>query len=85
MVSFLFNPIYLFKQALKYRSVTNIVRHIRKIVHRREKGMGHSVRPKENWNSLFVTYVRCLFAKIVESKKSKVHNIHHVQIQFTTN
>ncbi len=48
-------------QALIYRSVTDIVRPIRKIVRRGEKGIGHSVRPKENWSSLFVqpdcTYV----------------------------
>ena len=29
--------------ALKYRSVTDIVRPISKIVHRGEKGIGHSV------------------------------------------
>ena len=31
------------QQALKYQSVTDIVRSIRKIVHRGEKGIGHSV------------------------------------------
>ena len=35
-------------QALKYRSVTDIVRPIREIVRRREKTTGHSVRPKRN-------------------------------------
>ena len=40
-------------QALKYRSVTDIVRPIRKIVRSGEKGIGHSVRPKESWSSLF--------------------------------
>ena len=57
-------------QALKYRSVTDIVRPIRKIVRCGEKGIG----PKENWSSLFVqtdcTYVPvvplCLFTKIVK-------------------
>jgi hypothetical protein len=34
-----------FRQALKYRSVTDIVRPIREIVRRREKTTGHSVRP----------------------------------------
>jgi hypothetical protein len=33
-------------QALKYRSVTDIVRPIREIVRRREETTGHSVRPK---------------------------------------
>jgi hypothetical protein len=33
-------------QALKYRSVTDIVRPIRQIVRRREETTGHSVRPK---------------------------------------
>jgi hypothetical protein len=33
-------------QALKYRSVTDIVRPIRKIVRRKEEITGHSVRPK---------------------------------------
>ena len=33
-------------QALKYRSVTDIVRPIRGIVRRREETTGHSVRPK---------------------------------------
>ena len=41
-------------EALKYRSVTDIVRPIRKFVRRREKGIGHSVRRKENRSSLFV-------------------------------
>jgi hypothetical protein len=48
-------------QALKYRSVTNIVRPIREIVRpireivrRREETTGHSVRPKWNWGLLFV-------------------------------
>jgi hypothetical protein len=35
-----------FYQALKYRSVTDIVRPIRQIVRRREETTGHSVRPK---------------------------------------
>ena len=62
----------------------DIVRPIRKIVRRGEKGIGHYVRPKE-----FIVYstrlylcacgLPCLFAKIVKkSKKSKVRNIHHV-------
>jgi hypothetical protein len=34
------------QQALKYRSVTDIVRPIREIVRRREETTGHSVRPK---------------------------------------
>jgi hypothetical protein len=34
------------RQALKYRSVTDIVRPIREIVRRREEATGHSVRPK---------------------------------------
>ena len=33
-------------QALKYRSVTDIVRPIREIVRRREETTGHSVRAK---------------------------------------
>jgi hypothetical protein len=33
-------------QALKYRSVTDIVRPIREIVRRRKETTGHSVRPK---------------------------------------
>jgi hypothetical protein len=33
-------------QALKYRSVTDIVRPIREIVRRTEETTGHSVRPK---------------------------------------
>ena len=33
-------------QALKYRSVTDIVRPIHQIVQRREETTGHSVRPK---------------------------------------
>jgi hypothetical protein len=33
-------------QALKYRSVTDIVRPIREIVRRQEETTGHSVRPK---------------------------------------
>ena len=33
-------------QALKYRSVTDIVRPIREIVRHREETTGHSVRPK---------------------------------------
>jgi hypothetical protein len=33
-------------QALKYRSVTDIVQPIREIVRRREETTGHSVRPK---------------------------------------
>jgi hypothetical protein len=33
-------------QALKYRSVTDIVRPIREIVRRREEATGHSVRHK---------------------------------------
>jgi hypothetical protein len=41
-------------QALKYRSVTDIVRPIREIVRRREKTTGHSVWPKWNWGLLFV-------------------------------
>ena len=36
-------------QALKYRSVTDIVRPIREIVRRGEKTIGHSVLPKWNW------------------------------------
>jgi hypothetical protein len=35
-----------FNQALKYRSVTDIVRPIREIVRRREETTGHSVQPK---------------------------------------
>ena len=35
-------------QALKYRSVTDIVRPIREIVRRGEETVGHSVQPK--WN-----------------------------------
>jgi hypothetical protein len=42
------------KQALKYRSVTDIVRLIRELVRRREEITGHSVRPKRNWVLLFV-------------------------------
>jgi hypothetical protein len=41
-------------QALKYRSVTDIVRPIREIVRRRKKTTGHSVRCKWNWGLLFV-------------------------------
>jgi hypothetical protein len=41
-------------QALKYRSVTDIVRPIREIVRRSEETTGHSVRPKWNWGLLFV-------------------------------
>jgi hypothetical protein len=37
---------FVFEQALKYRSVTDIVRPIRRIVRRREETTGHSVRPK---------------------------------------
>jgi hypothetical protein len=33
-------------QALKYRSVTDLVRPIREIVRRKEETTGHSVRPK---------------------------------------
>jgi hypothetical protein len=33
-------------QALKYRSVNDLVRAIREIVRRREETTGHSVRPK---------------------------------------
>jgi hypothetical protein len=40
--------------ALKYRSVTDIVRPIHQIVRRREETTGHSVRPKWNWSLLFV-------------------------------
>jgi hypothetical protein len=40
-------------QALKYRSVTDIVRPIHEIVRRREVTTGHSVRPKWNWDLLF--------------------------------
>jgi low affinity Fe/Cu permease len=36
----------LFIQALKYRSVTDIVRPIHQIVRRREETTGHSVRPQ---------------------------------------
>jgi hypothetical protein len=36
-------------QALKYRSVMDIVRPIRQIVRRREETTGHSVRPKWTW------------------------------------
>jgi hypothetical protein len=35
-----------FQQALKYRSVTDIVRPIHQIVRHREETTGHSVRPK---------------------------------------
>ena len=35
-----------FQQALKYRSVTDIVRPIHQIVRRRGETTGHSVRPK---------------------------------------
>ena len=41
-------------QALKYRSVTDIARPIRKHVRHIEKGIKHSVQPKKNWSSLFV-------------------------------
>jgi hypothetical protein len=41
-------------QALKYRSVTDIVRPIREIVRRSEETTGHSVRPKWNWGLLLV-------------------------------
>ena len=41
-------------QALKYRSVTDIVRPIRKIVRRTEETTGHSVWPKWNWGLFFV-------------------------------
>ena len=41
-------------QALKYRSVTDIVRPIREIVRRREETTGHYVRP------ISVTEVYCL-------------------------
>jgi hypothetical protein len=44
----------LIEQALKYRSVTDIVRPIREIVRRRKKTTGHSVRRKWNWGLLFV-------------------------------
>jgi hypothetical protein len=35
-----------YEQALKYRSVTDIVRPIHEIVRRRKETTGHSVRPK---------------------------------------
>jgi hypothetical protein len=38
--------VHIKNQALKYRSVTDIVRPIREIVRRREETTGHSVRPK---------------------------------------
>jgi hypothetical protein len=41
-------------QALKYRSVTDIVWPIHEIVRRREKTTGRSVQPKWNWGLLFV-------------------------------
>jgi hypothetical protein len=41
-------------QALKYWSVTDIVRPIREIVRRREETTGHSVRPKWNWGLVSV-------------------------------
>ena len=60
-------------QALKYRSVTDIVRPIRKIVRRGEKGIGHYVRPKEfiicsTRLYLCACGLHCLFAKIVKKK-----------------
>jgi hypothetical protein len=55
----IFNPVLSFasdliKRALKYRSVTDIVRPIREIVRRGKKTTGHSVRRKWNWGLLFV-------------------------------
>jgi hypothetical protein len=44
----------LYIQALKYRSVMDIVRPIRQIVRRREETTRHSVQPKWNWGLLFV-------------------------------
>jgi hypothetical protein len=41
-------------QALKYRSVTDIVRPIREIVRCREEATRHSVQHKWNWGLLFV-------------------------------
>ena len=41
-----YEPCFIQLQALKYRSVTDIVRPIREIVRRREETTGHSVRPK---------------------------------------
>jgi hypothetical protein len=38
--------VHIKNQALKYRSVTDIVRPIREIVRRREETTGYSVRPK---------------------------------------
>ena len=69
----------------------DIVRPIRKIVRRGEKGIGHYVRPKEFIVCSTRLYFMCLWSLLPfcqnckKSKKSKVHNIHHVQIQFTTN
>jgi hypothetical protein len=47
-------------QALKYRSVTDIVRPIREIVRRKEETTGHSVRPKWNGGLLFVRHENVL-------------------------
>ena len=40
------SSVWLYTQALKYRSVMDIVRPIREIVRRTEETTGHSVRPK---------------------------------------
>ena len=42
----LVKPVAKLAQALKYRSVTDIVRPIREIVRRREETTRHSVQPK---------------------------------------
>jgi hypothetical protein len=69
---------YLPEQALKYRSVTDIVRPIRQIVRRREETTGHSVRPKWNWDILFVrpewigVRPKCSFVRrFLHARKSK--------------
>jgi hypothetical protein len=40
------SSVWLYTQALKYRSVMDIVRPIREIVRRTEETTGHSVQPK---------------------------------------
>ena len=48
IVAYLFHDAYQQLQALKYRSVMDIVQPTREIVRRGEETVGHSVRPK--WN-----------------------------------
>ena len=70
-------------QALIYRSVTDIVRPILKIVRPGEKGIGHSVRPKENWSSLFVQPDCTYVPKYVRPKsKDTAHSVSCVPCRY---